>query len=191
MASDKEQAVPLAAGTAPQAPDTLAPSRQQYQAGAFVAGGVFSLWSLANIARGTNDQALWLWLMLFGSGLLCRATELKQRAHILGFALLAYSALVCLVLVFTGVALLFGNYFPCEKGPCEGGDDDVCMTPNGDVRVYPTCDSHYANWSGFQISCYRLFCACGALASLASLRLAGILTRESWKAAGQHRSNQV
>ena len=46
----------------------------------------FSLWSLANFARGTNDPALYCWLLLLGSGALCRATALTQRAHVLAFA---------------------------------------------------------------------------------------------------------
>ena len=52
-------------------------------------------------------------------------------------------------------------------------------------RVYPTCDAHYAQWSALQVGAYRVFCVCGALASLAGLRAAGILTRESWKAAAE------
>ena len=180
-----EQSLAAASGAPPVSsppPPTLqlAERRAAFAHGAVAVGALFTCWSAANFARGTNDTAIYLWLLLLGSGLLCHFTQLDQRAHIIAFAVCAYSACTCLLLIFVGVAALFGNYFPCEAGAC-AATDGVCHSSSG-VRVYPTCDDHYAHWSVARVRGYRVFCALGALASLGGLHKAGQLTRESWKA---------
>jgi len=172
-----------AAAASPSTPPLqLLHERLVFSRAAMAIGGLFSLWSAANIARGTDDSAIVLWLLLLGSGLVCHFTQLEQRAHIIAFAVCSYTACCCLALVFLGVAALFGDFFPCEVGPCAGGEDARCVSNTTGVRVYPSCDPHYATWSSAQIVGYRVFCCAGAFGSLFGLHRAGRLTRESWKA---------
>jgi hypothetical protein len=73
------------------------------------------------------------------------------------------------VLIFSGVALWFGNYFPCDAtcGPscsppvnatggdtCDSSRVEPFSTCDGHY-VYPGCDGHYGHWSAAQIILYE------------------------------------
>lgn len=75
----------------------MAARRARYERNAGAVGGVFTVWSLLNIARGTNDSAVVLWTLLAASALISRLTSLRSRSALIAFAICSYTSHVVLV----------------------------------------------------------------------------------------------
>ena len=82
-------------------------AKERYELGAIGCGALFTAWSVANFMRGTNDGAIYLWIALLLSGLVSKATGLRTKPEVAGFALLAGLGLGLLFVVFVGVAIFF------------------------------------------------------------------------------------